>query len=269
MAKIGNGYMGGFSGSLGPAVGYQWNGKWCLRSKPAMVRNPRTVKQMEHRALFRQQVRLAAQMRWAVTTALTDVARESGMTSYNLFVSLNQQAFSQVEGELAVDWSLLQLSVGPVAPVSLEGAALSAGDRLEVDFERNPMHLSSSAFDQVWLYIFSPALGQGFLTTPVYRRERRIGVVLPTGFADGELHLYAFVGDRQGRFSPTAYLHFAPEEPDAAAAPQNTDNHDVTADIPAASDTQPAVGEPDTAPVAADAAPTPREPDDPAQLSLW
>lgn len=102
MAKIGNGYMGGFSGSLGPAVGYQWNGKWCLRSKPAMVRNPRTVKQMEHRALFRQQVRLAAQMRWAVTTALTDVARESGMTSYNLFVSLNQQAFSQVEGELAV-----------------------------------------------------------------------------------------------------------------------------------------------------------------------
>ena len=210
MAKQTSGYLGGFSGRLGPAVGYMWNGKWCLRSHQPMVRNPRTAAQEAHRSLFRQEVQLAARMRWAVTTTLTEAAREAGMTSYNLFVSLNQGAFRLEDNQLAVDWRQLQLSVGPVAPVALGPATVDADGRLEVDFERNPMHLASNAFDEVRLYVYSPALGQGFLAAAVYRRERHIAVVLPEGFADSELHLYAFAFDRQGRFSPTAYAYYTP-----------------------------------------------------------
>ena len=49
MAKQSGGYLGGFSGKLGTAVGYMWNGKWCLRAHNPMVRNPRTEAQTEHR----------------------------------------------------------------------------------------------------------------------------------------------------------------------------------------------------------------------------
>ena len=77
MAKIGNGYMGGFSGTMGPTVGYVWNGKWCLRSKPGIVHNPRTDKQMAHRAMFKQEVQLASRLRRPVLTGLSADGRES------------------------------------------------------------------------------------------------------------------------------------------------------------------------------------------------
>ena len=205
MAKQSTGYLGGFSGRLGPAVGYMWNGKWCLRSRPPMVRNPRTEAQEAHRSLFKQEVQLAARMRWAVTTALTEAARAAGMTSYNLFVSLNQGAFRLEDNRLAVDWASLQLSLGPVAPVALGRATVTDDGRLEVDFERNPLHMASNAYDQVRLYVYSPELGQGYLSAAVYRREGRVALLLPAGFAGTELHLYAFAFDRQGRYSATAY----------------------------------------------------------------
>ena len=103
MAKQQNGYLGGFTGRLGTAVGYQWNGKWCLRRMPAQMTNPQTVKQMEHRQAFKEQVQLAAGMRQVIVAGLTAEARQLGMTSYNLFVHLNQQAFSMVEGGMQTD----------------------------------------------------------------------------------------------------------------------------------------------------------------------
>ena len=96
MAKQYVSSMGGFSGRLGQVVGYQWNGRWCLRVRPAVVRNPRTALQQASRARFSGGVQLAARMRWAVMEGLRTVARQNGMTAYNAFCSLNQHAFSMV-----------------------------------------------------------------------------------------------------------------------------------------------------------------------------
>ena len=60
MAKQQNGYLGGYSGRLGPVVGYLWRGKWCLRAKPGKVRNPRTDRQQSHRHLFKAMVQFAS-----------------------------------------------------------------------------------------------------------------------------------------------------------------------------------------------------------------
>ena len=205
MAKATEGFLGGFSGKLGPVVGYQWNGKWCMRTRPDAVRNPRTQAQQEQRALFTEEVRLASHMRWAVTQALTQPARAAGMTAFNLFVSINQPAFSLADGRLAVDYAALQLSMGPVAPVALSEVQASEGTRLEVKFDRNPLHMSSNQYDSVYLYVYAPELELGFLASPVYRREQRLATVLPDMFADTEVHLYAYVVDGQGRTSATAY----------------------------------------------------------------
>ena len=205
MARIEQGFLGGFSGKLGPAVGYLWNGKWCLRSRPGQVHNPRTEAQQAHRAAFREEVRLAARLRWVLLQSLTEPARAAGMTAYNLFVSLNQHAFSEMDGELRVDYPSLVLSTGPVAPVQAERVTVAGGTQLEVDFERNPLHLASNYYDSVHLYVYSPALGQGYLAAPVYRRQKKISVLLPDQFAGSEVHLYLYVSDQQGRCSETAY----------------------------------------------------------------
>ena len=205
MAKFENGYMGGFSGKLGSAIGYMWNGKWCLRSRPTQVHNPRTEAQQEHRAAFREQVRLAARMRWVLLQSMTEAARAAGMTAYNLFVSLNQHAFSSEGGELRVDYPSLVLSLGPVAPVQASQVVATGGSRLEVDFERNPLHQQCDAYDAVHLYVYSPSLGQGYLAAPVYRRQKKVSVLLPDLFEGSEVHIYLYVSDQQGRCSETAY----------------------------------------------------------------
>lgn len=206
MAKQWGSYMGGFSGKLGPAVGYQWNGLWVVRSLPGRVRNPRTPRQMEHRDAFRQQVRLAADMRLGVVQGLTAAARQCHMTSYNLFVSLNQPCFGLSDGQLCVDWARLSLSVGPVAPVIFGQATLDEANVLSVSFDPNRGERRAKSMDCVYLYVYCPELGKGYLAAPVYRRDRRISVMLPDEYAGCELQLYGFVQDQEGEGSMTAYI---------------------------------------------------------------
>lgn len=197
--------MGGFSGKLGPAVGYQRLGGWYLRALPRMVTNPRTAAQQEQRAMFKQEVQLSARMRWAANVGMKGVARQMGLTAQNLFIKANQQAFSMVDGELGVDYPALQVSLGTAAPVAITEATVDDGNVLTVRFEKNPEHRTASAYDSVYLWVYSAEAGKGYLANAVYRRTQRIDVLLPEWLGDSVLHLYAFVQDKDGRCSSTAY----------------------------------------------------------------
>lgn len=205
MAKQYGSFMGGFSGKLGPAVGYMWNGRWVVRSLPTQVRNPRTEAQTACRALFKREVQLAASMRMAVLQGFTALAREAHMTSYNLFVSLNQDCFGLENGRFTVRWEGLRLSDGPVAPVLLGEPEYTSDNVLTVSFDKNLSAPRSRNYDRVYLYVYCESLGTGFLAAPVYRRDRRVSVMLPDCFAGCEVRLYAFVQDGQGHGSATCY----------------------------------------------------------------
>ena len=201
MAKQTSGYLGGFSGRLGPAVGYMWNGKWCVRSHQPMVRNPRTEAQVAHRELFKQEVQLAAKMRWAVTTTLTALARNAGMTSYNLFVKVNQQAFSAVDGVLQVDYSQLWLSIGDVAPVGFTDKERTEDNVLTIRYLKG----DGNRFDHVYAYVWAPDLERGYLSAPAYRQDRRLAMALPDDFAGHEVEVFLMVESADGRWSNSAY----------------------------------------------------------------
>ena len=194
--------MGGFCGKLGPAVGYMWNGRWCVRSYQPVVHNPRTEAQTAHRDMFKAEVQLAASMRWAVTTTLTASAREAGMTSYNMFVHLNQAAFGREGGRLAVDWSRLQLSAGAARGVAFEAPERTADNVVTVRFGRG----GGAAYDMVHLYAYCPATGTGYLAAPVYRKAKSVSVVLPDAMAGREVQLFGMVQDQRGEWSATEYV---------------------------------------------------------------
>ena len=96
MAIIRDGYLGGFQGRMGPTVGYQWRGKWVVRTFSSHPRNPRTAAQQEHRMLFKQQVQLAGRLNWVLRETLDLVSMEHGMTPCNYFVMRNQEAFGTI-----------------------------------------------------------------------------------------------------------------------------------------------------------------------------
>ena len=173
MAKQQNGYLGGYSGRLGPVVGYMWRGKWCLRSKPAKVHNPRTDRQQSHRHLFKAMVQFASHQSQVLRVGMRQVSRDEGMTEQNLFVSLNSQSFSLVDGTLQVDYSRLLFGCGPVAPVAFGRPVVDERRVLTVTFERNPLHMRSSGEDTVYLYAYCPAAGRGLLSAPSMRPDTR------------------------------------------------------------------------------------------------
>ena len=231
MAKQMSGILGGYSGKVGPVVGYMWNGKYCVRAYPRGVKNPQTQPQMEHRKMFKQEVQLAAKMSWAVGTTLRDEARAIGMTAYNLFVKLNQHAFGMEEERLTVDYSSLILSVGNVATVSLKSMEWTSRNVLDVRYERG----TGSSFDHVYLYAYIPDLETGFLTAPAYRRDKRVALALPDRFAGHTAHIYLMVQSADGRWSNSVYageiaLDESVEEPqedftEGTLSPSNETEH--------------------------------------------
>ena len=201
MAKQSGSYLGGFSGRLGPAVGYMWNGKWCLRAHNPMVRNPRTEAQVEHREVFKQEVQLAASMRPAIVKSMTGLAREAGMTSYNLFVKVNQPAFSVVEGRLQVDYSALRLSMGDVPQVELREMAWTDDNVLTVKFRPG----QGQSTDYVYLYVYVPERAQGIISAPVYRYQKQISFMMSSYFIGYEAQVYLMTMSEDGRWSESLY----------------------------------------------------------------
>jgi hypothetical protein len=208
MAKQRFGINDGYRGTVGTVIGYQWRGKWCLRSRPRQVRNPRTPKQMAARGLFSLVSQLASRMSFALRTGMRSEALKVHRTECNHFMSLNAPCFALVDNELRVDYENLLVAVGPVAPVGFATPVVPAGDTrtIVVPFEKNPLHLSSSGDDNVYLYAWCPETGEGILSSPVYRRKKQIEMTLPDRWNGLEVHLYGFATDYAGRASDSTYI---------------------------------------------------------------
>ena len=201
MAKIHQGIEGGFSGKVGPVIGYQWRGRWCMRARPRRVHNPQTEAQQAHRMVFRDMVRLAGRMRRALLVGLREESHAEGMTECNLFVKMNKERF----GGGTVDYGHLELSRGPVAPVALTETVVDADNVLHVRFEGNPLHQRAEAYDRVYVYLYCPALQEGLLPAHVFRRTKKLDVALPDEWVGEQWYLYAIVLDAKGRASATCY----------------------------------------------------------------
>ena len=207
MAKFSQGILGPFQGKVGTVVGYMWNGKCCMRAYNRTIKNPRTPEQVAHRNMFKQEVQLAAEMRWVLNATMRDQAREMGMTCRNLFMKANQHAFGLEDGLLQVDYSRLVLSMGDVLGVEATETSWSDDNVLTVKFDRG----MGNAYHHVYLYVHVPELAEpdnpakGFLAAPVHRRDKRISVALPDAFAGHTAHLYLMVQSDDGRWSETSY----------------------------------------------------------------
>ena len=216
MAKQTAGFMGGFHGRLGPAVGYMWRGQWCVRAYNPAPRNPRTPEQVAHREMFKREVQLASHMSWAINLSFKEVSYNMGMTPYNLFVHLNQHAFSLVErdqsgasqpnevvnGMCMVDYRNLILSTGPLQEAVYEAPEWTSDNVLTVKLGRS----SGDRHDYVRLYVYCPDLETGILTAPVYRKAKQISAMLPDRFAGREVHVYGLVYNDEGVWAETTYV---------------------------------------------------------------
>lgn len=217
MAKQSYGILDGYRGTVGPVIGYQWRGKWCLRARPRQVRNPQTEAQQEHRMRFRDMVQLAGRMKQALRPGLHMESLRGQMTECNLFVRLNKERFTSQ----GVDYKALEISRGPVAPVAFTEAVVDGDNVLRATFEKNPLRLRADANDQVMVYAFCPGRQEGRLSAPVYRRNKLVQMALPDEWAGLEVVFYAFVRDYRMETSETIRIDLSTTPQDTAVETQH------------------------------------------------
>ena len=218
MAKQRFGINDAYRGTVGTVIGYEWRGKWCLRSRPLRVRNPRTAKQQSNRMLFKQAVDLASHVRMALKKGLRGVSLGMHVTECNLFVKRNKECFSlDSEGRLVVDWERLIVSEGEVAAPVFVGVETRPAASLQIGFEWD----GGSGDDEVYVYAYCPELEEGVLSAPAWRRMKSVQLALPERWQGKEVHLYGFAVDEEGAASATAYIgSLSPVETRPAASLQ-------------------------------------------------
>lgn len=207
MAKQRYGINDAYRGTVGTVIGYEWCGRWCLRARPLRVHNPRTARQQFSRGLFAAASHLASAMGQVLRVGMRSAALEWHRTAYNHFLSVNKACFS-MEGEvLNVDHEHLVVAAGLVAPVGFSSPREGIGEMsIIVPFERNPLQLSASGDDLVYLYAWCPGAEEGLLSTLAFRRTKQVSMVLPGRWQGLEVHLYGLVVDNVARASDSEYL---------------------------------------------------------------
>lgn len=240
MAKQRFGINDAYRGTVGTVIGYEWRGKWCLRSRPRFVRNPRTEKQQHNRQLFKQVVDLTSRLKSVLRVGMRAQSLGMHITEANLFTKSNKGLFwLDDEGRLQADWEQVAVSDGPVVPVAdaavvgsagtlpaTASSSMSAGSRCSVSVTFRPCaeEERASGDDEVYLAAFCVERGEAAMSSSVWRRSRSVSLTLPECWEGNTVELWLFALDYQGRASRAVYVGelVAGEEPEGQDADEAT-----------------------------------------------
>ena len=223
MAKLHQGILGGFSGTVGTVIGYRRNNQWFMRAKPRTVANPRTEAQQAHRRQFGDMVSLASKLLPALKVGMRHYAPQHAMTAGNAFVHLNWVK------DGAISLKDMKLSVGPVPMVTFTEITVEDGI-LTLKWDKNLHHHGAKNEDTVKIFAYSETLGLTQCVATAERRSRRLSTLLPDAFRDA--HLWALIEDPMGRTSESQYLEPLPTSSCSSPSSPSIDSIPSIASIP-------------------------------------
>ena len=217
MAKIEQGILGPFRGTVGTVIGYRWRDRWCMRARPSHYHDRRSEAQLEQRGRFKAMIQFASPATPLLRLGLRAWAAEHGLTEGNAFLRLNHGCFSGISGGSGdsgdsgrsgvsggIDFAGLRFSLGSLPPVQKAVARRVDGTTVRVGWERG---LGRGA-DRVHVYAYCPAAGWGLAVADAARGAKQAQFALPQEFAGEEVHLWAFAVNAEGVASATCYLGF-------------------------------------------------------------
>jgi hypothetical protein len=137
MGKFEKGYLGGFSGKVGTAVGSSWKNIDVLRSRPPRKRRGQpTDLQLERQAKFA----LITNFLQPLTDLLNQTYKKSAaanMTGLNKAFSVNNEAVAGVYPDFVVDYPKVLLSKGTLPNGSAPSAASTVAGKLAFTWTDN------------------------------------------------------------------------------------------------------------------------------------
>jgi len=157
MAKLPNGILGGFIGTLGPAVGVRWKGKQVIRSRPPRKRPKSSEDQLKQQA----KVRLMTSFISPLTNFLNSTYQcVAGQTScFNKAMSYNLR--NAIGGEFPsykINYTLVAMGVGDLLNVEKPTMSSESTGRLTFSWKDNSNEGSARATDLFFAVLYCEEL---------------------------------------------------------------------------------------------------------------
>ena len=194
--KTQNPFIGRSRGSLANVVASTYNGQNVLKSKPLEVRNPKTAKQLNIRAVF-SQATAAAKSLSAVSSIAKRSARTGRITNKTARTALNSAILGSRAGvtpNVSLFTGKIHLAGNGIGQTSFNPSSISASSRkVSISWGGLPP-LGGSPSDKVTVAAFNSSTGlSAEVSTSVARSEGSVEALFPIGFFANNNRVILFI----------------------------------------------------------------------------
>ena len=156
MGILQKGYLGGFNGLLGTAVGSRWKNKSVIRSRPPSERTtPSTQLQLQQQAKFTLMIAFLKPIR-AMLNQMYKKAAGGNMSGNNMAFSVNKDAIAGVYPAYTIDYPNVFLSQGSLNNGGSPAAASTLAGKLVFTWTDNSDGEEELISDVAYVAAYSP-----------------------------------------------------------------------------------------------------------------
>lgn len=195
MSKTSKNILGDQRGKIGKVVGKVVDGVQMYSAYTESVRNPRTAKQIAHRARFATAIAIGKAMKGAINVGLKNIAANRKLQSaFNVFIHENMPhiTYNPETGVTTPDYAHITMAEGNTPHVSFGALSFSEALTVSVTFTGNSDIPGANDDDSVYLLVYAPALGRSMMTI-AGRSTGSVSVTLPATWAGETVHVWGFV----------------------------------------------------------------------------
>ena len=189
MGIINQGILGGFSGKVGPIVGFRWKSNYYIRARAAKVSNPRTPKQQEQRGKFATAFSFLKAIKPFIRIGYKEFTQDKSAFNSAMSYTL-KRAVTGSGKEIKIDFDRALVSMGTLMPV-FEGTATQDGNKMHFNWQDNSGTGNAEDTDIAMLLIYNKDKETAvYDTETALRSARHAELQLPSDWQDDELIAY-------------------------------------------------------------------------------
>ena len=189
MGIINQGILGGFSGKVGPIVGFRWKSNYYIRARAAKVSNPRTPKQQEQRGKFATAFSFLKTIKPFIRIGYKEFTEKK--SAFNAAMSyMLKKAITGDGKDIRIDFNRVLVSTGSLMPV-FEGRTTVTKRKMTFDWKDNSGMGNAEQDDTAMLLAYNKDKETAIYDTEAaLRRDGHAGLVLPDNWEGDELAAY-------------------------------------------------------------------------------
>jgi len=199
MAVINKGILGGVAGKVGNVVGGNWKGIDYLRSMPASVANPKTLKQQTQRSKFTTTLNFLKPLTSLLAIGFKNYA--NGVTGFNVAMSYNvKNAISGTYPAFTVNYPVTQISRGNLTGASGAAVASTVAANVVFTWQNNAGTGNAQATDTAILVTFYPTLNEAvYKVTTIARSAATATLTVPAKYSKVLAHCWIIFQTADGQ----------------------------------------------------------------------